>query len=148
MTSTAPTTYETLRGPRATEAQVRHCKDVLLVGLGEHALPTAPRISFDGTPPFMGCNNLVCLMCRSIVKHADACSTTRAGVPTKEDLEELYASNDPANSPLLDRRPVCARSRTYFCRCTWVAVELGGFKRVRALDDNDWECGGHGESDA
>lgn len=124
---------------------MKHCTDVFLVGL-DHELPTDPRIGYFGTgkPPYIGCNNLVCFKCRALVKHADARSVTSAYAPPKEDLEALHASKDPASSPLLDARPMNEKSRTYFCRCDWYAVELGTWKALRFLEQ-DWACGGHPE---
>jgi hypothetical protein len=125
---------------------MKHCTDVFLVGL-DHELPTDPRIGYFGTgkPPWIGCNNLVCLKCKQLVRHVDGRSTTRAYLaPATLDAQELYASPDPASSPLLDARPMNAKSRVYYCRCDLSVASLGGVQALRFLDQ-EWECGGHPE---
>jgi hypothetical protein len=112
-----------------------------LVGL-DYELPSDPRVGYFGAGPIIGCNALVCLKCRSRVKHADARSTTSNYPPSTDNLIDLHTSPHPESSPLLDSRPVAARSRTYFCRCNWAVAELGIWKPVRPLDV-DWACGGH-----
>lgn len=124
---------------------MKHCTVVFLVGL-DHELPADPRVGYFGTgePPIIGCNKLVCFKCRALVKHADARAIMQAYPPPREDLEELYASADPAGSPLLDGSPMNARSRTYFCRCDWYSVRLGLARSLNFLEQ-DWACGGHPE---
>jgi hypothetical protein len=66
---------------------------------------------------------------------------------TRASLEELYDSSEPEDSPLLDARPLAAKSRAYFCRCNWLAVDLSGARNVDDIDPM-WACAGHGAATA
>ena len=123
---------------------MKYCAAAALVGMDEQ-LPSDPSVAYSGKPPVVGCNHLVCVNCGAVVRHADRCSTTTNDPPSVAALEELYDSDDPASSALLDNTPAHRDSRAYFCRCDWRAVNLGG---ELFLDDIDqpWECGGHSAS--
>jgi hypothetical protein len=121
---------------------MQYCVDTYLVGL-DRELPTDPSVAYSGKPPVFGCNNLVCANCNAVVRHADARSITTQYPPG--DLERLYESADPESSPLLDASPRHAKSRAYFCRCDWYAVNFGGEKWLAHMDQI-WRCGGHSKT--
>lgn len=120
---------------------MKSCSPAVLVGL-DVELPTDPGIANRGQPPRVGCNHLVCGDCGADVRHADGRSITSNYPPSKDLLEALYTSSDPASSPHLDATPVNRLSRAYFCRCNWASVDLGGTKSLGAIEA-PWECGGH-----
>jgi hypothetical protein len=120
---------------------VKSCQPALLVGL-DFLLPADPGIAYEGIPPNIGCNRLMCGDCNVAVRHADGCSITGNYAPTQVALEKLYESSDPRSSSLLDASPLHARSRAYFCRCAWAAANHGGTKVVDVLDQT-WYCDGH-----
>lgn len=120
---------------------MKHCNIVWLVGL-EDDLPADKCIGHfrdDGYPPIIGCNNLICMKCRSLVKHVDSRRINQVYPPPREDLIALHMSADPASSSLLQES---SWSRTYFCRCDWASV--GDARSLNHLDQ-DWACGGHDE---
>ena len=123
---------------------MKYCAEAVLVGLDEE-LPSDPAVAYSGKPPIIGCNHLVCVKCGAVVRHADSRSTTSNEAPSEDELRELYESDDPARSPLLESTPVHRESRTYFCRCDWCAVNLGGEVFLDTVDQ-PWECGGHSAS--
>ncbi len=121
---------------------MQFCVKAWLVSL-EFEIPSDPAIAYTGGQPRIGCNHLVCSQCGFDVRHADHRSTTSNPPPPRAKLEELYDSSEPETSPLLDGTPLHAKSRAYFCRCQWLAIDLSG---ARAVDDIDpmWACAGHG----
>lgn len=122
---------------------MKYCAKVLLVGLDEE-LPSDPSVAYSGTPPIIGCNNLVCGKCGATVRHADGCSTTSGHAP--HGLAELYDSRDPRASPLLNKGPSDERWRTYFCRCAW--ADSGADMKFVAMTDAPWKCGGHPDGES
>lgn len=118
---------------------MKYCTKVLVVGLDDE-LPSDPSVAYDGTPPFIGCNHLICSGCGAVVRHVDSRSITSNDAPPKAELEGLYESSDPASSPLLDSASIYKNTRAYFCRCNWAATEIVRF--VASLDA-PWKCGGH-----
>jgi hypothetical protein len=77
-----------------------------------------------------------------VVRHADHRSVASM-YPPADGIQALYDSLDPAQSPMLDSRPLHDDSRAYFCRCVWAAVDLSGAKLVEHLDQQAWSCAGH-----
>jgi hypothetical protein len=121
---------------------MKYCAEPILVGL-DCELPSDPSVAYSGTPPFVGCNHLVCASCGADVRHADGRSTSSNYPPPRADLEELHKSSVPPSSPLLVGGDIHRDSRAYFCRCDWRAVNLGG-ALFCDLIDQPWKCGGHG----
>lgn len=136
---------QTPRGARGRSSglsvEMKRCSPAVLVGL-DVELPTDPSVANEGCPPRVGCNHLVCEDCGAEVRHADRRSITSNYPPSKNLIEALYASSDPASSPHLDAAPVNRLSRAYFCRCNWASVNLGGTKSL-GLVDAPWACAGH-----
>lgn len=120
---------------------MKKCSPAALVGL-DVELPTDPATANEGFPPKVGCNHLVCGDCGAGVRHADSRSVPGKYPPSKDVIEALYASSDPASSPYLDASAVNRLSRAYFCRCNWASVNLGGTKSLGDIDA-PWECAGH-----
>lgn len=118
-----------------------HCSPAVLVGL-DVELPADPGIANDAQPPRVGCNHLVCGSCGADVRHVDSRTITSHYPPAHAELDAIYNSDDPASSPHFDAAPVDQKSRAYFCRCSWAAVNLGGTKSLGSIDA-PWECGGH-----
>ncbi len=121
---------------------MNYCVDAVLVGL-DHELPSDPSVAYSGGEPAIGCNHLVCRACGAIVRHADSRGVTSHSPSPESDLQKLYESSNPAASPLFDSAPKHRDSRTYFCKCDWHAVVLGGVVRVATLEQR-WSCAGHG----
>lgn len=123
---------------------MKYCADAALVAMDEQ-LPSDPSVAYSGGSPVIGCNHLVCVNCHAVVRHADSCTTATNEAPSEAALRELYDSDDPAGSALLESTPAHRNSRAYFCRCDWRAVNLGGELFVDVIDQ-PWECGGHSPS--
>ena len=66
-----------------------YCEHAHLVGL-DVELPADPAVAYDGGSPIIGCNNLVCIACGAIVRHADSRSTTSKYPPSRVEIEALY----------------------------------------------------------
>lgn len=120
---------------------MERCVEAWLVSL-ERELPMNPAVAYDGKHPVIGCNHLVCTTCGADVRHVDSRSVTSRLPPGRQQLGELYDSPDPAVSPLLNSSPVHAKSRTYFCRCDWYAVNLADARWINDIDQT-WQCAGH-----
>lgn len=123
---------------------MKSCAETWLVAL-DHELPADPGVAYSGTPPIIGCSHMVCSACGAVVRHADGRSTTSNHPPVADKLRALYESATPESSPLLDGTPLHVDSRTYFCRCDWYAVNLGGARWVDDIDQ-PWSCAGHPDS--
>ncbi len=119
---------------------MKYCSKALLVAM-DHELPSDPSVAWDGGEPKIGCNHLVCESCGAVVRHADSRSRTSHHAPP--GIAKLYELGDPAASPLFDSAPKHKDSRTYFCKCDWYAVVLGGYIRVEYIEQS-WSCAGHG----
>lgn len=121
---------------------MKHCVKAFLVSL-ERELPADPSIAYEGRPPVIGCNHLVCRKCGAVVRHVDHRSVTGKLPPVADEIRALYESPTPEQSPLLNSAPLHDTSRAYFCRCDWAAVNISGSQRVDDLDHQDWACAGH-----
>ena len=117
---------------------MKFCTEPFLVGL-EHELPSDSGVVYLGGEPRFGCNQLVCATCRWLPRHVDARST-RGPTPSEAELKDLIASSDATSSSLFDASPQSARSRAYFCRCSWRTVE--GIESA-TTGPTKWYCGGH-----
>ena len=120
---------------------MKYCANTLLVAL-DRELPSDPSVAREANGPEIGCNHLVCTQCGAVVRHADSRARTSHYPPSAATLAKLYESSDPAASPLFDAAPKHRDSRTYFCKCDWYSVVLGGAIRVDRLEQS-WSCAGH-----
>ena len=120
---------------------MQYCDVAWLVGL-DYELPSNPSVANGAdTLSIVGRNHIVCDDCGAVVKHADRRATIQHFAPG--NIAELYDSPNPTASPLLAANENDARARTYFCRCYWRTVNLGGKLPLDSVDKGGY-CAGHG----
>ena len=74
---------------------MKRCSPAALVGV-DVELPTDLGIANEGYPPRVGCSHLVCGDCGAKVRHADARAVPSNYPPSKNVVEAIYASSEPA----------------------------------------------------
>ncbi len=86
------------------------------------------------------CSRVRCRDCGELVRVFEGWALVRLP-SSRDEYEALFATTDPATSPMLTTLGAGARSRTYACRCD--ATSIGGVRSLKQGGPDGWTCAGH-----
>jgi hypothetical protein len=123
-----------------TDGEQVRCLDEGLLAGTQMPMPRGEDVAWSERDEAVPCSHIRCKDCGARVLIFEGWGLAQQPA-SRAQYEALFATVDPAASPMLTRVGSGARSRTYACRCD--ACSVGGARGLAQGGPDGWSCGGH-----